>query len=249
MGALTNAADGRGFGGVNRSVIAERMARSKEVLLAVMRHLGHGHADAYERENLDVLEDQTHRAARFYSETSPGNTKPNALDVAAMAVLKAGLEVSQSRRIFGGVALESELTDPVEAWLKREGLKVKREVLVGDCRADLVGYNKPFIERQIVLIELKNAPEECERLKEQVANYRRAGDVVRVVMTPECMARVTLARGELNSPLAYADFVSKLGAELWIYDATVAKFERLSGGSGSYVEADYDALWTSLAKE
>jgi hypothetical protein len=249
MGALTNAANGRGLGGRDRKVLAERMAKSKEVLLAVMRFLGHSHAAAYERENLDVLEEQTLLAARFYAETSPGNPKPHVIDVAAMAVIRAGLDASHVRRIFGGVALESDLADPVHAGLSRDGFSVKREVPVRDSRADLVAYGKPFIERQIVLIELKNAPEECERLQGQVADYRRAADLVRVVMTPECLARVALSRNELKRPLAYLDFVSKMGAELWVYDAAETTFEKLSTGTGSYSSADYDALWDSLTKE
>jgi hypothetical protein len=187
-------------------------------------------------------------AARFYVETWPGATKPHVIDVAAMAVLKAGLDASLVHRVFGGVSLESDLTAPTETWLRKGGFQVKREVKVRDSRADLVGYTKGLFERKILLIELKNVPEECQRLAGQVSDYRRAGDTVRVIMTPECHANIVLSRNELDNPRAYEDVISKMGAELWIYDATSEEFEKLVDGSSSYENATYDALWAELTQ-
>ncbi|EAU61569.1 hypothetical protein STIAU_1326 [Stigmatella aurantiaca DW4/3-1] len=251
MGALTDAAsgEGRGLGGLPRHQFAARVAKSKEALLAVMLHLGHQHVAEYERQPLAVLEKQVLVMARCFTETWPKKEKPHPIDVVAMAVLECGgLDASLVHRIFGGFSLESELTAPMEAQLRKDGLQVAREVAVGDSRADLVGYRMGLFERSLIAIELKNAPEECERLGGQVADYRRATDAVRVVMSPECLARASLARGELVEPFAYAQCISKMGAELWTLDSATGDFERITGAlSGTYVAADYDELWTRLA--
>jgi hypothetical protein len=248
MGALKNEASGDGLGGLPRSVLAERMAKSKEVLLAVMRRLGHPHVDSYERATLEVLEQQVLLAARFHRDTWSKAQKPHVIDVAAMAVLDAGLDAERVHGIFGGVSLERDLTAPVKKWLEDEHFTVRFEVPVKDCRADLVGYKQTFFGREIVLVELKNSPDECARLAEQIASYRPVGDAVRVVMTPECLAKMTLTRNELEIPERYAESISKLGAQLWAYDAAAEKFTRLGSGSGTYDGAAFNALWESLRK-
>jgi hypothetical protein len=249
VGALTNSASSRrGLGGLSRVDIAARISKSREALLGIMRHLGHSHVSAYERENLDVLEQQALLSAQFYVDTWLGGEKPHVIDVLCMAVVKADLNASLVHGILGGASLEMELTAPVEATLKREGLRVKREVPVGGGRADLAGYTTELWVRKIVLIELKNTPEQCERLAAQVAVYRRAADIVRVIMTPECLVKVSLSRDELVSPRAYWNVVSKMGAELWIYDTTAERLERLSEGSLGYSENEYDKLWSELDK-
>lgn len=251
MGELTDFAsgEGRGLGGLSRRQFAERAVKSKEVLLAVMHHLGHQHVNDYVREPLAVLEKQVLLVAHCFVATWPRREKPHPIDVVAMAVLKCGqLEASLVRRIFGGFSLESDLTAPMEAQLRKEGLQVAREVVVRDSRADLVGYGRALFERNVIAVELKNAPEECERLAGQVSDYRRAADSVRVIMSPECLALTSLARSELAEPFAYAQCISKMGAELWTLDSTTGEFERIKGASsGAYVSADYESLWTRLA--
>ncbi|ADO70215.1 hypothetical protein [Stigmatella aurantiaca] len=251
MGELTEFASGagRGLGGLSRRQFAERAVKSKEVLLAAMGHLGHQHVNDYVREPNAVLEEQVLLVAHCFVATWPTREKPHPVDVVAMAVLKCGkLEASLVRRIFGGFSLESDLSAPTEAQLQKEGLRIAREVVVRDSRADLVGYGKAFFERNVIAVELKNAPEACERLADQLADYRRAADSVRVVMSPECLARASLARGELAEPFAYAECISKMGAELWTLDSTTGEFQRIKGASsGAYVSADYELLWTRLA--
>jgi hypothetical protein len=246
MGSLSAEASGRGLGGIARRTLAKRIAKSKEAVLGAMRQLQHPHVSEYESANLEELEEQLAHAARFYVKTWPGRTRPNLMDVVSKAVLAAEVDAALVRRIFGGVATESELTAPVEARLRREGLQVKREVNIRGSRADLVGFDDAIFGREVVAVELKNAPEECSRLANQLKDYRRAADTVRVVMTPECHARVVLQRGEMENPSAYEEFISKMGAELWIYDAIDDAFTRIAGGTGSYDRADYNALWDSL---
>lgn len=252
MGDLTAIAstERRGLGGLSHRQFAKRIVKFKEVLLAVMGHLGHRHVTDYERQTLAVLEKQVLLMARCYVDTWPKREKPHPIDVVAMAVLECGkLDTSLVHHIFGGFLLESDLTAPMEAQLRKEGLQVAREVVVRDRRADLVGYDRGFFGRRVVAVELKNAPEQCERLEGQVADYRRAADSVRVVMSPECLALTSLARGDLAEPLAYAQCISKMGAELWTLDSTTGEFERIKGvASGEYVSADYEALWTRLTE-
>ncbi|MBN8227995.1 hypothetical protein JYK02_10795 [Corallococcus macrosporus] len=250
MGDLTNAAsgEGRGIGGLSRSQFAARVAKHKEALLAAMGYLGHQHVTEYERQTLAELEKQTLLIARCFVDTWPKKEKPHPIDVVAMAVLKCGkIDASLIRHIFGGFSLECDLTAPVAAQLRKEGLQVAREVVVHDSRADLIGFGRLFIERSIIAVELKNAPEECTRLAGQVADYRRATDSVRVIMSPECLARISLVRGELTEPSAYAQYITKTGAELWTLDSTTGDFERITGTAPSaYVSKDYESLWTQL---
>ncbi|CAM4539672.1 hypothetical protein [Myxococcus xanthus] len=250
MGALTDAASGggRGLGGLPRQQVAARVAKSREALLAVMGHLGHQHVPDYEREPLATLEKQVRLVARCFVDTWSKTEKPHLIDVVAMAVLECGkLDASLVHRIFGGFSLECDLTAPVDAQLRKEGLQVAREVVVRGSRADLVGYGRGVFERCLIAVELKNAPEECERLAGQVADYRRAADSVRVIMSPECLARTSLARGELAAPVAFAEFVAKMGAELWTLDSTTGEIARIKGASpGAYVSADYESLWRRL---
>ncbi|NVJ07793.1 hypothetical protein HUW63_21425 [Myxococcus sp. AM001] len=247
MGELTEFASGagRGLGGLSRRQFAERAVKSKEVLLAAMGHSGHQHVNDHVREPITVLEEQVLLVAHCFVATWPTREKSHPVDVVAMAIMKCGqLEPSLIRRSFGGFPLESDLTAPTEAQLQKEGLRVAREVVVRDSRADLVGYGKAFFERNVIAVELKNASEACERL----ADYRRAADSVRVVMSPECLARTSLARGELAEPFAYAQCLSKMGAELWTLDSTTGESQRIKGvSSGAYVSADYESLWTRLA--
>ncbi|MFP2924240.1 hypothetical protein ACLESO_03270 [Pyxidicoccus sp. 3LG] len=249
MGALSEESSGRGLGGIERRTLAKRISKSKEAVLGAMRQLHHPHVSEYESANLEELEEQLTHVARFYVKTWPGRTRPDIIDVVSKAVLAADVDATLVRRIFGGVATESDLTAPVEARLRRDGLQVKREVKVRGSRADLVGYVDGLFGRDVVAVELKNAPEECSRLVEQLKDYRRAADTVRVVMTPECHARVVLKRGELENPRAYEEFISKSGAELWIYDAVDESFTRIAGGTGDYDRADYNALWDSLKEK
>ena len=247
MGKLVQVATESGLGGIPRRTLVERMATRKETLLAIMRHLGHPYVAAYENASLEVLEEQVLLVATLHTNTWPGSSKPHPVDVALMAVLEAGLDDSLVRSIFGGVEKEEDLKAPITAFLKAQGHKVHAEVEAGDSRADLVGYRHAFFERDIVAVELKNEVRECERLEAQVANYARRADRVRVVMTPECLARVTLAREELATPAAYYEYIQKHQAELWVYDAKAESCVQLSPGClARFDKADYNAMWTCL---
>jgi hypothetical protein len=250
MGKLVDEASGNGLGGIPRRTLMERLVTRKEPLRAVMKHLGHQHVDDYKEASCEELEQQAHLAAKFYVDTWPKGSKPKLVDVVLKAVLEAPLDASEVHRIFGGVSLERDLTGPVEAHLTAAGLTVEREMPAGERCADLVGYGETgfFIRsRKCVAVELKNKPEECDRLAAQVTAYGRVATVVRVLMTPECLARLSLRRGELASPGAFKEHIEKLRAELWLYDATAKTFHQLTENiSSKCVELEANAFWASL---
>lgn len=249
MGRLVDEADGKGLGGISRSTLVERLVKSKEALRAVMRHLGHPHVEGYKDANCAELEKQAYLAAKFWVDTWPKESKPALMDVVLMAALKAQLDAAERHRIFGGLSLESDLTNPVEAHLKADGLTVEHQMPAGDRCADLVGYGETglfLISRRCVAVELKNKPEECDRLEAQVEAYGRVATVVRVYMTPECLAGLSLARDELTAPDAFKKHLEKLRAELWLYDATDEKFHQLADISSKPVAAEAKTFWDSL---
>lgn len=247
MGKLLTEASGQGLGGVARQGLIERVEKSKEAMQGALRYLGHPHAAAYDDATCEILAQQVWLAADQWVRTHP-EIAPNRIDVVLMAVLKAESYVSAEvrHRIFGGVSLEAELTPACKAALKKEGMTVASEVPIGECRADLVGYKSGILERWVVAVEAKNSASECDRLAEQVTAYNPATDETRVVMTSECMAALTLARGELAKPLAFAEYVQGLGAQFYIYDATSSSWERLANGSHSYSSSSFDSLWQYL---
>jgi hypothetical protein len=250
MGKLVDEADGKGLGGISRSTLVERLVSRKEPLRAVMKHLGHQHVEDYKDASCEELERQAYLVTKCWVDTSPDKSKLNLVDVVLKAALEAPLDAAEKHRIFGGLPLESDLTNPVEAYLKADGLTVEREVQAGDRCADLVGYCEAgffLTPRRCVAVELKNKPEECDRLQAQVEAYGRVATVVRVYMTPECLARLSLARGELTAPDAFKKHLEALRAELWVYDATAEKFHQLTGDiSSKPVKAEAEVFWDSL---
>ena len=237
---------GKGLGGLTRATLSERIGKSCEAMRAGLRELSHPHASAYDRACSPELQHQMLQAAKIWVLTHPDGITPNLLDVVAMGVLRSGIDAGLRHRLFGGVSLESELTAPVAKRLRREGLRVETEVPVLGSRADVLGYKDGAFSRRIVIEELKNAVSEVDRLAGQIADYRRACDALRVVMTPECLAEIAIARGELTRPLAFADFVREQGAELWTYDAQTEEFVQHSDGSHSYEMAVFDEVWASV---
>ncbi len=68
--------------------------------------------------------------------------------------------------------LEIELIKPVENYLKNEGYIVKREVRIGYCRADIVGFKK----NMVLSVELKL--NDWKKAIMQAKNYQLGSDYV-----------------------------------------------------------------------
>jgi cob(I)alamin adenosyltransferase len=248
MGKLVEASSwsGTGLGLVSRERLITRLCKSQQALFRTLQRLSHPHAAAFAETNIERLEAEVLNAAEFSVKTYPWAPTPQVLDVVLAAAFKADISAHRRLRIFGGVSLEKDLVDPVTRHLTRNNYTVRDEVPVGSSRADLIGFGREWLERIIWTVELKNAAQEVERLEEQIRDYRRASDHVVVVMTPECAAEVSLCRGEIAAPKAFAKRAEKWGAQLWIYDATDGEFEQVTYGTTAYEPRHYDALWQSL---
>lgn len=251
MGDLSSAVfweGGAGLGGLPRSRIIKRLVRSREALHACVRCLGHPHAADFSDAACEVLEAETWAAAKFWAERVPATEKPEPLDVVIFAALRGNMEEGLRRRIFGGVSLESDLTGPTTRWLARNGLRVAAEVPVGNSRADLVGYAQGLVERDIAIVELKNSASEVERLADQLRDYGRACDRVQVVMTAQCLADVSVGRGELAQPRRFLKAVERMGGRVIIYDAVDGTFEEIAMGVNDFESRCYDDLWNYLCR-
>jgi hypothetical protein len=68
--------------------------------------------------------------------------------------------------------LEIELFNPVEKFLKQKGFHVKREIRIGYCRADIVGFKKNIV----ISVELKL--NNWKKAIVQAMNYQLGSDYV-----------------------------------------------------------------------
>ena len=71
---------------------------------------------------------------------------------------------------------EFELIHPVETYLKKQGYRVKHEIKIGYCRADLIGIKNDTI----IAIELKLR--EWKKAIIQVKNYQLGADLVYIAI-------------------------------------------------------------------
>jgi hypothetical protein len=71
---------------------------------------------------------------------------------------------------------ELELIHPVETYLKQKGYKIKHEIKIGYCRADLVGIKN----NTIIAIELKLR--EWKKAIIQAKNYQLGADLVYIAI-------------------------------------------------------------------
>ena len=68
--------------------------------------------------------------------------------------------------------LEIELIKPIENYLKKEGYHIKREIKIGFCRADIVGFK----ENNVLSVELKL--NNWKKAIKQAKNYQLGSDFV-----------------------------------------------------------------------
>ncbi len=217
-------------------------------MVATGRELGHPHIRQYADRSLADLQHQLVVTAKHWSETWPGDWMPNAADALLLAVSRCEIPDDVRHWILGGVPSEADLADPVARHLESEhNLRVKYEVNIGSRRADLVAFERPFISRKMIAVELKNRHESCEWLPGQVKAYRLATDETWVVMTPQCKIEIVAAEDAMLDPSVIPARLQRLGAALVIYDATDKSFHRVVEGQGSYDPNQYDELWTRLS--
>ena len=87
--------------------------------------------------------------------------------------------------------LEIELIKPIENFLKKEGYHIKREVKIGFCRADIVGFKKD----KVLSVELKL--NNWKKAIKQAKNYQLGSDFVYICF-PQQKIHNILRKAELT---------------------------------------------------
>lgn len=231
--------------GVDTTRLFERLSQKSDALFAVAKYLAHPSINDYRGDPLAALGEQVVYAARYHVQTHRASKKPHVADVVLNAVFHAEMSETDRQYVLGGVAREAHLTAPVTKRMKDNGMRVEMEVPIGDRRADIVFFEKTMIwfGRRIVAVELKNNYQSCGWLEEQVDAYGRAADEVRVVMTPQCMIGLSHHKGWLCEPGRVAQQIEKMGASLYVYDATDDALARVHEVKAECHKQKRDELW------
>ncbi len=85
---------------------------------------------------------------------------------------------------------EIELIKPVEDFLKNKGFKIKREIRIGYCRADIVGFKKNIV----LSVELKL--NNWKKAITQAKNYQLGSDFVYIAFPLQKIFKI-LRKSEL----------------------------------------------------
>lgn len=232
--------------GIDPTPILQRLASDRESMHAVASYLNHPHINDLREETAAVLGHHLHAHASHWSALHPHDTKPHPVNVVLFALQKVNIPEETRRTILGGVEKEADLVQHVRRHLARDKWKVETEIPMESSRADLVAFAWKDLERKIIAIELKNNYAACDRLFDQVKDYRTTSDEVRVVLTPQAALECGLAEGTLHEPLKFLARVKQAGASLHVYDATDDRFAIAHSASGDYDRKKWSEMWKKL---
>jgi hypothetical protein len=112
--------------------------------------------------------------------------------LAAHFHLAKGLLKADRSFLFSAVQRESDLCQPVEAWLAEKGFEAHREVAMGSQRPDVVGVRRgAWRSDRVLAVELKNDIAQLKRGLDQMTTFSDYAHEVYLACTPELVSNAT----------------------------------------------------------